>query len=379
MPEALVGRAGVPGYGRIRYWGDDAESIGDAAIDLMDAQTRAAGRTGPKSYLAISGGGSNGAFGAGLLDGWTASGTRPEFAIVTGVSTGSLTAPFAFLGPPYDDELAASYTKISGEDIFARRSIFRILGAGSAADNDPASPAGRRLRHRPDDADIAREYGRGRRLLIGTTDLDAERPVVWNIGAIAASGVPDRAQLIQDVLVASAAIPGVFPPVRIRVVADGVAYDEIHVDGGTLNQAFMLPSNLALATLDRRLHRSVPRTVYVIRNGKVTPEYTAVPPGLAAVVGRSVGSLIKAQGVGDLYRMYTDATRDGIAFNAVWIPESFTLEEPSPFDPGYMRALFDLGYRMGADGIPWSKVPPGLGYSAARLMKPPDWRSQKRA
>jgi hypothetical protein len=182
--------------------------------------------------------------------------------------------------------------------------------------------------------------------------------VVWNIGAIAASDVPTRAELIQDILVASAAIPGVFPPVRISVVADGVAYDELHVDGGTSNQAFMMPSNLSVAELDRRLRQSFGRTLYVIRNGKVTPEYAAVRPRLPAVVGRSVASLIKAQGVGDLYRMYTDARANGIDFNAIWIPESFTMEEPAPFDPDYMLALFNLGRDMGINGIPWSKVPP---------------------
>jgi hypothetical protein len=353
VPEALVATAALPGYPGIRYWGDDATSIGQATVDLMASQTAAAGRTGRRDFLAISGGGSNGAFGAGLLFGWSAAGNRPEFTIVTGVSTGSLTAPFAFLGQPYDDELRASYTKISGADVYARRGVFGILSSGAAADNTP-------LRRLVSDyvtdrmvVDIAREYARGRRLLIGTTNLDAERPVVWDIGAIASSGMPDRRQLIEDILVASAAIPGLFPPVRIQVVADGVAYDEMHVDGGTSNQAFMMPSNF-----DRRLGQRVDRRLYVIRNGKVTPEYAAVKPRLPAVAGRSVAVLIKTQGVGDLYRMYVDAREGGIDFNAIWIPPSFTLVESEPFQPAYMSALFDVGYRMGRTGIPWSKTPP---------------------
>ncbi|MFO1105946.1 MAG: hypothetical protein U1E34_07575 [Amaricoccus sp.] len=184
VPEALKAEAEIPGYGAIRYWGDDAHSISPDMLDLVDRQSRAAGRTGPRNFLAISGGGSDGAFGAGPLFGWSAKGTRPHFDIVTGIGTGSLTAPFAFLGKPYDQELRDSYTRIDTADI---------------------------------------------------------------------------------------------PPVRIHVVADGVAYDALHVDGGTSNQAFMLPSNLSLRDIDRRYGISRQRTLYVIRNGKVTPDYRAVP------------------------------------------------------------------------------------------------------
>ena len=150
-----------------------------------------------------------------------------------------------------------------------------------------------------------RENNRGRRLLIGTTNIDAERPVVWDIGAIASSGQPGRRQLIEDILVASASIPGVFPPVRITVTADGQKYDELHVDGGTSNQAFLFPSNFSAKALDKKYDLKRNRTIYVIRNGKVTPEYSVVKPKLAAIIGKSVSSLIKTQGVGDLYRMYS--------------------------------------------------------------------------
>lgn len=358
VPEALKAEATLPGYGAIRYWGDDARSISPETLDLIDRQSRAAGRNGPRNFLAISGGGSDGAFGAGLLFGWSAKGTRPQFDIVTGISTGSLTAPFAFLGRPYDQELRDSYTKIETEDIYTQRAIFDIFQSASAADNTP-------LRHLVANyvsdqmvTDLAREYGRGRRLLIGTTDLDAGRPVVWDIGAIAASDQPGRRKLIEDILVASASIPGVFPPVRIQVVANGVTYDELHVDGGTSNQAFMLPSNFSVREIDRRYGISRKRTLYVIRNGKVTPDYDAVPARLAPVVGRAVDSLIMTQGVGDLYRMYANATRDGIGFNAIWVPSSFTMKEKEPFDPAYMQALFDIGYAMGRDGVPWVKTAP---------------------
>ena len=361
VPESLVSRSTVPGYARIRYWGDNGEGLPPNIVEEVVAQQRAAGYN-PKnrSYLAVSGGGSNGAFGAGILFGWTASGKRPEFTIVTGISTGSLTAPFAFLGPPYDEQLKAAYTQVSGEDIYQRKAFLSIIGSDSAADNSPL----RRLvaKYVTDQmvADIAREHNRGRRLLIGTTNLDAERPVVWDIGAIASSGVPDRKQLIQEILIASASIPGIFPPVNIKVLADGKTYDELHVDGGTANQAFMFPSTFSLKESDKKIRpgQTVNRTLYVLRNGKVTPEYSTVKPRLASIVGKSISTLIKTQGIGDLYRMYANAQRDGIAFRAIWIPPGFAMKEPKPFDPAYMKALFDLGYDMGLKGIPWATQPP---------------------
>ena len=360
VPEPLVKQSSVPGYQRIRYWGDNGDGLTAETIAEIAAQQKAAGiTTKTRDYLAVSGGGSNGAFGAGVLFGWTAAGTRPEFTVVTGVSTGSLIAPFAFLGQPYDALLKESYTEISGKDVYEKKGILGIIGSESVADNTPL----RRLvsRYVTDQMlnDIVREHKRGRRLLVGTTNLDAERPVVWDIGAIAMSGVAGRKQLIQDILVASASIPGVFPPVNIKVAADGKTYEELHVDGGTSNQAFMFPSNFSLRQTDKEFKRTgMKRTLYVIRNGKVTPEYSTVKPKLASIVGKSISSLIKTQGIGDLYRMYANAQRDGIAFRAIWIPESFTRKEPAPFDPDYMQALFELGYEMGSKGVPWELQPP---------------------
>ena len=278
--------------------------------------------------------------------------------MVTGISTGSLIAPFAFLGPPYDESLKASYTEISGKDIYKKKGVLAIVGSQSAADNSPlrklvASYVTDRML-----SDIAHENARGRRLLIGTTNLDAERAVVWDIGAIASSGQPTRRQLVQDILVASASIPGVFPPVNIKVKADGKIYDEIHVDGGTSNQAFLFPAQFSIRDATKASGVKRNRTLYVIRNSKVSPEYSVVKPKLASIVGKSISSLIKTQGIGDLYRMYANAQRDGMAFRAIWIPKSFKQVEPAPFDRAYMNSLFDVGYEMGRHGIPWSQTPP---------------------
>ncbi|WP_421693884.1 patatin-like phospholipase family protein [Aestuariivirga sp.] len=360
VPEPLISRTELPGYGRIRYWGDDGDALTSAALNEIADQQRVDGNSSAtRNFLAVSGGSSNGAFGAGLLAGWTQAGTRPEFSVVTGVSTGSLIAPFAFLGPSYDDRLTEAYTEISGEDVFRRRHVLRILGSVSAADNTPLRNLVARYVTDEMVADIARANSQGRRLLVGTTNLDAGRPVVWDIGAIAASGVPGRRKLIQEILVASSSIPGVFPPVKITVVAQGRTFDEMHVDGGTSNQAFLFPSNFSVKMRDTRLqHQGVKRTLFLIRNGRAVPQYTMVNPRLSSIVGRSISTLIMSQGVGDLYRIYANAQRDGILFKAIWVPESFTMKEPAPFDPNFMRALYKVGFEMGRGGIPWAMQPP---------------------
>ena len=358
VPEALVESAQVLGYEKIQFWGDDSASIGTEAIAAEAAQSRA--RTGDPDwyFLSISGGGSDGAFGAGLITGWTTNGTRPEFDVVTGVSTGSLIAPFTFLGPAYDDELTAVYTEVSGSDIYRKLGLFGLIGSGALEDNSPLRAL---VDHHVTDRmvdDIARAHQLGRRLLVATTNLDAGRQTVWDIGAIAASGQPGRRDLIRDVLVASASIPGVFPPARIDVVADGVTYDEMHVDGGTTAQEFLFPDDFTRADLDLWTDRARRRTIYVIRNSKVSQQYSAVSSRFPDVVHKSLNLLITTQGVGDLYQLHETAERIGADFNAIWIPESFTLTEPQPFDQDYMRALFGAGRQLTESGIPWQKQPP---------------------
>jgi predicted patatin/cPLA2 family phospholipase len=359
VPEQFLSNTVVPGYSRIRYWGDDANGIPSEIISQVATQQLSSGNVNPqRSYLSVSGGGSNGAFGAGVLVGWTESGKRPEFTIVTGISTGSLVAPFAFLGPPYDRQLKAAYTETSSKDIYKKKGFLRIVGSESIAESTPLRKL---VEQYVTDAmleDIAREHARGRRLLIGTTNLDAERPVVWDIGAIASSQVTTRRKLVIDLIIASASIPGVFPPVKLKVVADGQLYEEIHVDGGTSNQAFLFPSNFSVGSVDKKYNTRRTRTLYVLRNGKVSPEYSVVKPKLASIIGKSISSLIKTQGIGDLYRMYSNARRDKIAFKAIWVPESFTEKETAPFDQKYMNNLFQVGYKMGQEGIPWASQPP---------------------
>jgi hypothetical protein len=230
------------------------------------------------NLLAVSGGGEDGAFGAGLLCGWSAHGTRPTFDLVTGVSTGSLTAPFTFLGSTYDPQLRYVYTGISAADVLTERGMTAALFDDALSDNAPLFKTISRVLDDRMLADIALAYDSGRLLLIGTTDLDAQQPVIWNIGAIAKSGHPKAADTIRRILLASAAVPGAFPPSFFDVTADGGSYQEMHVDGGAFVQSFLYPSTLTASRRQRMAaHQPVATvTAYVIRNGRLDPEWADV-------------------------------------------------------------------------------------------------------
>jgi hypothetical protein len=209
-------------------------------------------------------------------------------------------------------------------------------------------------------AAIAQEYQKGRRLLIGTTNLDAKRPVIWNIGAIAAVGTEESAQLIRDVMLASASIPGIFPPVRITVRVGEQEYDELHVDGGVTSQVFLYPAELDLREAAETVGATGTQTVYVIRNSDLHPHWSEVEPRIGPVAITSINTLIRTQGIGDLYRIYLGAKRDGIPYRLAYIPGDFDLEPDEDFDPKYMRTLFDLGYELARDGYDWATSPPGI-------------------
>ncbi len=363
LPQDLSPGALVLGSDRIRMWGDRPPAYAEDLVKLQPAELKdqfPALFNSAHNYLAISGGGANGAFGAGLLLGWTEKGDRPEFSIVTGVSTGALTAPFAFLGSGYDEQLKAVYTTMSTKDILKIRSKLKILTGDSAA----SSEALQKLLVNYIDQDImeaiALEHLKGRRLLIGTVNLDAGRPVIWNIGEIAASGNPNALDLIRDVLLASASIPGVFPPVFVEVQSNGVTYDEMHVDGGTASQVFIYPTGVDLSEIIEKLEVEGMPSAYIIRNSRLEPEWEPVEPKLRHIALRTTDTLIMNQGYGDLYRIYLRNQQDGVDFNLAFIPDEFNMKAKEAFDPEYMGKLFDLGYQMGKQGYPWKKNPPGF-------------------
>ena len=314
----------------------------------------------PIQLLAVSGGGENGAFGAGLLCGWTEHGDRPSFEVVTGVSTGALTAPFAYLGSAYDPQLRAVYTELSPKDVLIKRMLTAAFFDDALADNSPLYQTIARYLDERMLADIARAYDEGRLLLIGSANLDAQQPVIWNIGAIAKSGHPRAADTIRRILLASAAIPAAFPPTMFDVTLDGKSYQEMHVDGGAYAQTFLYP---AAVTAQRRRRmvahqRTIPADAFVIRNGRLDPEWEVTERRTLGIAGRAIATMISASGMNDVARIYNTTRRDGIGFNLAYIGSDFTMVLPEPFDSGYMRALFDYGYQRGRRGYDWAKQPP---------------------
>jgi predicted acylesterase/phospholipase RssA len=367
VPKEQQSAAVLPGMSGIRYWQKtDLALMQQDGIDAFKREVALLAEAGhkgplpPVNYLAISGGGEDGAFGAGLLIGWTEAGIRPEFKLVTGISTGALTAPFAFLGPDYDPQLKEVYTAITADDVLRKRSVLAAIFDDALADNAPL----RSLISRyvtPDMLEaIAAEHAKGRILLIGTTNLDARRPVIWNVTKIAASGDPKAVELVRDILVASAAIPAAFPPMMIDVAVDGQAYQEMHVDGGASAQVFIYPPGLHVAQISKENRITRDRRAFVIRNSRLDPDWADTKRATMSIAGRAVSSLIQNQGVGDLYRIYATTERDGVDFNLAYIPSSFDVPLPEPFDQHYMQELFKLGYELARSGYPWEKAPPGF-------------------
>jgi predicted acylesterase/phospholipase RssA len=310
--------------------------------------------------LSISGGGENGAFGAGLLCGWSAHGTRPVFELVTGVSTGALIAPFAFLGSSYDPELRNVFTGHSPNDVLASRFLSAAIFDDAMADNSPLFRTISRYVNEAMLANIAAAYDSGRLLLLGTTDLDAQLPVIWNIGAIAKSGHPRALETMRRIMLASAAIPGAFPPTMFDVSLDGKPYQEMHVDGGTFAQAFLYPAAVMQSRRARMLrHQTVlPAVAYVIRNGRLDPEWAAVERRTLSIAGRAIATMIAASGYNDVVRIYNNARRDDIGYNLAYIGTDFNEVLPSPFDQKFMRDLFDYGYQKALHGYVWASQPP---------------------
>ena len=368
VPEDQLDDAKPYGIERlVRTWGDtladgDPEQLIEnygRTLKETRAKDIAAGKPLTEVALALSGGGPDGAFGAGLLNGWTARGDRPEFSIVTGISTGAIIALFAFLGPDYDDELREVYTEYDTDQLISR-TFFAALTGGTAVANTRGYSA---LIEKYVDAEVMRrlaeEDARGRVLLMGTTNLDAARPVVWSVGDIAASGHPDAEKLIESIILASSAIPAAFPPVLIPVVgSDGKKYDEMHVDGGATQQVMLFSPEFPMKQVDEQLGVPVNRSIYVLINNQLQKSYNVVRPRLLSIAGSAISSLLGGAGAGDIYKIFAIAQRDGMALNVTWVPRDFEMESEELFDPKYMKALYDIGYEYGLAGDRWLDRPP---------------------
>jgi hypothetical protein len=363
-PPNIADQITVLGLPNARFWAW-FDTQGPLLIQEWEqAEERERALTGgilpPVSYLAVSGGGGDGAFGAGLICGWFDSGTMPTFKLVTGVSTGSLTAPFVFLGGSYIDQLRKIYTTISDKDIRTMRALnglFGVVFGDALADTAPLYDLISRYVSEQMLADITSAYRNGRLLLIATASLDEQRPVLWNIGAIAASGHPEALELIRRIILASASIPGAFPPVMINVEANGRRYQEMNADAGVVAQTFLYPVYLGYR-LRTGPSRGRERHAFIIRNSRLDPNWASVTRDFLTITQRAVATMVHYIGYNDMLRIFEAARRDHVDYNLAFIETDFLKKKREAFDPEYMKALFDNAFEKGRHGYAWHKAPP---------------------
>lgn len=332
-----------------------------APADLVD------GLRVPQHVLALSSGGLYGAYSAGALDGWARTGTRPEFDVVTGSSTGALIAPFAFLGSDYDPQAMKLYTGVSAEDIFRVRSWVTIPFRDSVATTAPLrkliqSQVDQQLMER-----VATEHRKGRRLYVGTTDLRTKRAVIWDMGAIACRPCPEGCTLFRDVLLASASVPGVFPPVPFEIEVDGQRTTEYHVDGAITAPLFMPPGVFAVAAAAAgpQFQPNPPPGAphfYAIVAGKLYPETGPVRRRILPVLAATTGALLYAQVRSELANMYWQSRLAGMRYHTIALRQDADVGADSSvsFDPEVMKKLYAEGRADGEAGPRWAYVPPAL-------------------
>jgi predicted acylesterase/phospholipase RssA len=349
--------AEIPGMPGVRFWADAppaeiARAFGDG---VMHAALHGPGGC---RYLALSGGAAGGAFGAGVLNGWTRSGRRPEFTVVTGVSIGAIIAPFAFLGSRYDAYLTQAFTSgvAEGLDLGEGIEIFDLLGRHKAR-RELLYQLVSAFVDQPLLKQIAAEHARGRFLFVVTTNLDAQRPVVWNMGAIASSRHPGALELFRAVITASASIPAAIAPTRIEVEAHGRRFEELHTDGAVTSEFYTLPE-WVLAS-DGEPPGKAPHRLFIIINNGLTPDFEVTEDSSSAVARRSVTTLLKAFRNETLITTLKFARDKNVDFNLTYIDPNFPLVK-AELTTQYMRAAYLYGYRKALSRRLWDKTIPLL-------------------
>ncbi|HJK97241.1 MAG TPA: patatin-like phospholipase family protein [Polyangiaceae bacterium LLY-WYZ-14_1] len=367
VPATAVDLVGPPGFERVRAWGDVAPPFARELHDERHERIRALYRDQGEppeglelSFLTISGGATYGAYSAGLLCGWTEHGSRPTFQVVTGVSVGALIAPFAFLGPSQDDRLRDTFRTAMPKQIATPRLLSLLFGAPSLLDPRPLRRAVETLVT----TDLLQAVGEasreGRQLLVGTTNLDAARFVIWDLGRIASYGTPEAFALARQVILASASVPGAFPPVLIDVARPehpDERFQEAHIDGGATNNVFAYPYQLKI-DVDEAIPAPVRRRIFVVQNDYGRPPYRPVALSLPEVLRTAVAIQNHYQSLGDVNRIHAATQRDGFSFRLAAIPGEFDQVPEAELDLDFMNGLFDLGFREARDGYPWRTEPP---------------------
>lgn len=338
----------------VRILNSDSDSLKDLASEISSRWS--GDGSAVHSILALSGGGANGAYGAGVIVGWSETGKRPDFDIVTGISTGALAAPFAFLGPRWDDALKRAYTDGKTQNLLSWGNLATLVAPSLFS-----SQSLRKLVDRAITAEllhqVAIEHGKGRRLLVVTTNLDAEEAVIWDMGTLAAWSDPAALLLFRRILLASSSILGVFPPVLIvGRGSDGRAIDEMHVDGGVSTPFLVVPEGLQLWAGSGT--RPKGGAIYVLVNGQLSPRYSVTRGNLPAILTRSFDITTKSSLRTTLIATAAFAERNGMSLEVSDIPPSIDASSVD-LEKGSMRSLFELGRSRGASGEAWSPVATG--------------------
>jgi predicted acylesterase/phospholipase RssA len=366
IPTVMLMLAACSSLPRTSYTASDAASSTVLDLDQLRRyadepastfrKAKLGAQAGALSYLALSGGGADGAYGAGVLNGWTAAGTRPEFSAVSGVSTGALIAPFAFLGPAYDATLRDVYTSGIAESLLNTPSIVHAVFGSGLFGNTRLRELVARYISQDMLGKIAAEHAKGRDLLIVTTNLDTQRTVIWDMGRIAAIRSTQALNLFRDVMAASASIPVVFPPMLIDAEAGGHRFQEMHVDGGVTAPVLTLPEAFLLR--NGALARGLRMNIYILVNDKVERDFQLVQNSTIDIAARTSASVTKTQIRSVLYTTYDFARRNNFGFNLTYIDKDLPSPASFGFDAGYMRSLYQYGYDKARTGDFWAKSPP---------------------
>ncbi|MEQ8318297.1 MAG: patatin-like phospholipase family protein [Phycisphaerales bacterium] len=315
----------------------------------------------PLTVLAISGGGKFGAFSAGYLNGWTQRGDRPAFDVVTGISTGSLMAPLAFLGTAEADAaLEEIYTTVTSDDVYKKRLWVQIPFSKSLLNAEPLKKLiEKHITKQVINAVAEQCVGRG--LYVATVDLSDTRMVIWDMGCIAQA---KDSKLFRRVLLAAAAVPMAFPPIKIKSgVREDRDKDRWHVDGGLRENVFWRRelAQLSKALEARRGDSSVPpATLYALVNGQLRTQYREVDFGWVPMLGiarRAVSTMISEVAIGSLQKLYAETLEAGVRFRFNYVREYDGNAEWDQFVPEEMRTLFEHGRELGLAGH-WEERPP---------------------
>jgi predicted patatin/cPLA2 family phospholipase len=340
-----------------RFWGDEQPAF---LFDSATNTTPLVSAADSLNILVLSGGGANGAFGTGVINALYDTNQFPEYSIVTGISAGSMIAPFAFVGGDQIHRLKEAMLGINDKEVLGSRNFLNALIKDAFTNGDKLFETVEHLYNAEMIEQIAQEHNKGRRLFIGTTHFDSGELVIWNVGAIAASDLANKNRLIHQILAASSSIPEVFPPQFIQVEVDGEVKEELHVDGGMNTQMFASTGNFNYNLVNNALGKQQKPTIHIIRNGVLKATYKPLRDKGVDLIGRSLETLLVQQTRGDLYRMLYSSEINQYDLSFTYIEHEFDGEKATKqmFDQQYMQALYKYGYDKVINNSVWQKTVP---------------------